>query len=166
MIFTDYYKFEKKAEKAKSRIDCTHSTHSYPLFEDMRCKKEIKPSLKRDGCLIGDLYVYIADVPINFKADAKRKADKAITKNSNISSVYIPDLQKEFGYGDIRESTDAVIFVLSDVDFVDGAIKQGSIIEMFIARGQAKNRQNLYTMVCEGYYDEELQNLREQAKNG
>ena len=54
MILTDYYRFERVAQKAKHRMDCTASTESYPEFENRRTTKVQRETEKRDAIKIGD----------------------------------------------------------------------------------------------------------------
>ena len=58
MILTDYYCFERVAQKSKTRMDCTYSTFRYPEFEEKRATKALKPTEKRDGMNIGALVMY------------------------------------------------------------------------------------------------------------
>lgn len=142
MILTDYYKFEKlPGTKSKHRIDCTASTKSYPEFEGLRNKA-------------GELFVYIGDVPDRFGGNIHRKADKALTKVKNISSIYVPDVTAGLAYGDIRGTQDAVLIV-NNSDY--------SVVEVFIARGYRNNRLNLWQNLFDGVYSEEMQELRTRA---
>ena len=103
MILTDYYKFERTATKSKQRMDCTASTMSYSEFEDKRATRETKETEKRDATLLRSLVVYFGDVPEAFGGSVHRKADKSITiKGKNLSSIYVPDPNTSFGYGDVR----------------------------------------------------------------
>lgn len=164
-IFTDYYKFERLATKSKSRMDCTTSTESYTELEEKRATKSINGTGKRDCTNIGDLVVYYNDVPPQFNGDAHRKADKSISiKGKNLSSIYIPELTSNIGYGDINKTTDAIIFVFTELKVVNGYIEQGAIIEMFIARGQSNNCIALYNLVSDGELEEEMNSLRELCK--
>jgi hypothetical protein len=80
MILTDYYKFVHLPDsKSKMRRDCVVSTQSYNEFENLRNKA-------------GALFIYFGDLPLSFKGDVRRKADKAITKGKNISSIFVPDI--------------------------------------------------------------------------
>lgn len=142
MILTDYYLLKHISEKSVYRYDCTTSTASYPDFEQLRNKK-------------GQFFVYFGDVPEQFNASAQRKADKAITKTKSISSVYVPDIEKRFGYGDVKNTLDALLFVFT-ADYKE--------IEVFVARGKKNNRRQLYTLFVEGELNEEIQALRKQAK--
>ena len=142
MILTDYYKFEKlPGTKSKHRVDCTASTRSYPEFETLRNKT-------------AELFVYIGDVPDRFGGNIRRKADKAITKVKNISSIYVPDATAGLAYGDIRGTQDAVLIVNN---------AKYTVVEVFIARGYRNNRLNLWQNLSDGAYDEEMADLRKRA---
>jgi hypothetical protein len=142
MILTDYYKMAKLPEvKSKLRIDCTASTKSYPEFETMRNKKEA-------------LFFFFGDVPDSFSGNAKRKADKALTKTKSISSIYVPDIQKKYAFGDMVGTLDALLFIFNN-DY--------SEIEIFIARGQKNNVRQLYNLFSDGELNNEIEQLRKQA---
>ena len=66
MILTDYYRFERLASKAKSRMDCTFSTRSYPEFEERAITRALKATEKRDAIEAGDIIIYYNDVPTQF----------------------------------------------------------------------------------------------------
>ena len=55
MILTDYYRFERLASKAKSRMDCTFSTRSYPGFEERAITRALKAIERRDAVEAGAL---------------------------------------------------------------------------------------------------------------
>ncbi len=161
MILTDYYKFERVAIKAKSRLDCTASTMSYPEFEDRKATKPTKATEKRDATNVGDLVIYYNDVPPQFGGNVHRKADKSISiKSKNLSSVYVPDPNTNFAYGDFKGTSDALLFVFHDLKTINGAIQAGAIIEVFIARGKSKDRVPLYNALSDGELEEEMNALR------
>lgn len=163
-ILTDYYCFERVATKSKSRMDCTASTGSYPELEKERAAKPNKATEKRDATNIGDLVIYFGDVPEAFGGNVHRKADKAITiKGKNLSSVYVPDPASNFGFGDVRGTADALLFVFENMEIVNGTISQGAVIEVFIARGKSKDRVPLFNLLCDGELDEEMSELRARA---
>lgn len=163
-ILTDYYCFERVASKSKSRMDCTASTGSYPELEKERATKPNKATEKRDATNVGDLIIYFGDVPEAFGGSAHRKADKAITiKGKNLSSIYVPDPATNFGFGDVRGTADALLFVFEDMEIVNGTISQGAAIEVFIARGKSKDRVPLFNLLCDGELDEEMSELRARA---
>jgi len=142
MILTDYYKMAKLPEvKSKLRIDCTASTKSYPDFEALRNKKE-------------ELFFYFGDVPDSFSGNAKRKADKALTKTKSISSIYVPDIQKKYAFGDMFCTSDALLFTFNN-DY--------SEIEIFVARGQRNNVRQLYNLFSDGELNDEIEQLRKRA---
>lgn len=150
MILTDYYRFEKLSKpKSKLRIDCTASTGGYIPFEILRNKT-------------GDLFMYIGDNTYT-KAGKERKADLALSKTAHISSVYNPDLNLPYWYGDMKGTTDAFLFVHNNAEFINGGIQVGAVIELFVARGQRNNRSQLYNALCDGELDEEMNALRKQV---
>ena len=161
MILTDYYKFERLATKAKSRMDCTASTMTYEEFEEKRATKATKATEHRDATNVGDLVFYYNDVPPQFGGNVHRKADKSITiKSKNLSSVYVPDPNTNFAYGDFKGTSDALLFVFHNLKIIDGVIQAGTIIEVFVARGKSKDRVPLYNALSDGELDEEMDALR------
>lgn len=150
MILTDYYRFEKlPGQKSKLRIDCTASTCSYNPLEALRSKA-------------GDLFLYIGD-NTHTKAGKERRADLALSKITHVSSLYDPDLNLPYWYGDMKGTTDAFLFVHRSTKFVNGGIQAGAVIELFVARGQRNNRSQLYNALCDGELDEEMNALRKRA---
>lgn len=142
-ILTDYYRMQHlPGTKSKSRMDCTLSTKSYPDMETLRNKA-------------GKLFFYFHDVPEHFNANVKRKADKAITKTKNISSVFVPDVNLLFGYGNIKATQDAILFVFN---------RDYTQMDVFIARGQKNNQIALYNLLADGELDEEMEELKKQAQ--
>ena len=165
MILTDLYIFEKLPDcKSKLRIDCTASTNSYNPLEALRATRQLKHTDKRDGCNIGDLFLYIGDNTYT-KAGAERKADLALSRTNHISSIYNPEPTSQYWYGDFHATADALLFIHNDIDFVDGAIQSGAIIEIFVARGQRNNRAQLFNLLMDGELDGEIEQLRKQAVN-
>lgn len=162
-ILTDYYCFEKVALKSKTRLDCTASTMSYPEFEDKRATKPTKGTDKRDATNIGDLIIYLGDVPEQFGGNAQRKTDKSISiKGKNLSSVYVPDITNNYAYGDVKGTADALLFVFDDMQIVDGCIISGAV-EVFVARGKSHDKVGLYNLLCDCELDEEMTELRARA---
>ncbi len=150
MILTDYYRFEKLPnQKSKLRIDCTASTFSYNPLEALRNKE-------------GNLFLYIGD-NTHTNAGKERKADLALSRTTHISSVYNPDLGLPYWYGDMKETTDAFLFVHHNTKFVNGGIQVGAVIELFVARGYRNDRNQLYNALCDGLLDEDMNYLRKQV---
>ena len=164
MVLTDYYRFEKTALKSKLRIDCTASTHSYDPLEERRAVKAMQSTASHDGNKAGDLFVYFTDIPQRFSNHARQKADKALTKTNNISSIYIPDPSTNLGYGDFKGTTDALLFVFSNMRVVDGRVQEGSCLEVFVARGKSHERLPLYHCLIDGELEAEMHFLRDIAE--
>jgi hypothetical protein len=122
-------------------MDCTVSTTHYNEFEALRNKR-------------GELFIYFGNVPDTFKADVKRKADKAITHGKSISSVFVPDVTLPLAYGDVKGTTDCIL-IINNNDY--------SELEIFVARGQKNNRLNLWQMLSGGELDNEISELRGRA---
>ena len=164
MILTDYYRFERLALKSKTRMDCTASTGSYPEFEEKRATQVTRATEKRDATNVGDLVIYYGNVPDGFGGNVHNKADKSLTiKGKNLSSVFVPDPESGFAYGDCRGTTDALLLVLTNLSTIDGVIQAGGIIEVFSARGASNDRVPLYNLLADGGLDDEIEQLRQQA---
>ena len=162
MILTDYYRFERKAKISKSRLDCTASTNSYPLFEEKRCNKSQQPTEKRDAVSDGDLLVYFLDVPRQFKTN---QAEKSFTiKGKNLSSVFVADPESNIAFGDVAGTSDALLFCFNNFEIVNGVVQPGASVEVYVARGKSKDRQRLYFMLKRGELDGEVAALRAAAR--
>lgn len=144
MILTDYYRGEHLPDRAKTRYDITLSTGSYEHFETMLKNKT------------GGLAFYFGDVPDHFKFSSKVRPDKAITKKENISSVFVPDVTLPYAFGDVKNTSDAILLIYSN---------DWQVIEIFIARGQRNNRRNLYHLLCDGEIDQEIETMINRAKS-
>lgn len=145
MILTDYYKFEKLPDqKSKLRVDCTFSSGGYPEFEALRNKE-------------GQLFVYFGDVPDRFTGNIHRKADKAITKVKNISSVFVPDVTKQIAFGDVRGTQDALLMAFSP---------EYTRIDVYVARGQKNNVRQLYNLFSDNELDQEIQRFKKDMDEG
>lgn len=158
-IINDCYTFKKVAPLAKSRLDCVASTKSYPEFEEKRRTKASKQTAKRDANIVGGLVLCYGDVPDSFGKDARRKADKSVSiGNKSLSSVYVPDVTLPYGYGDVSGASDAILFRFNEgFAVVDGRVNMGDSIDVFICRGQSRNVFALYTMLCDGDLDDEME---------
>lgn len=148
MILTDYYKAQKLTD-AESRFDITHSTRSYELFESLLINKR--------KYNVGGLSFNYVPRPATFKGIEGRKTDMAITKgNVNISSLFTPDVQKkQFKYGDMNGTKDALIVIFSSDE---------TVIELFIARGYVNDVMALFEEIKAGYLDAEIEVLRTMSK--
>ena len=164
MILTDYYSFEK-TDGTAGRMDCVASTGSYPDFEEKRTRRLKKHLI--DGteqtAPAGELKIYVGRNP--HLRDAKRDPGIAITlKSRRLSGIFTPDVTLPYGYGDVRGTKDAVLFTVGDLKIEDGRVLPGSRLEIFVARGQSKNREALYNLLSDGDLLDEMNQLREEAE--
>lgn len=164
MILTDYYRFRRVATKSSTRMDCVASTHSYPEFENKRSATGCKETARHDATIVGALVAYYTDTPPTFKGHARRRAGKNINmRGGNVSSIYTPDPKGCYGYGDVKGTSDALIFVFKDLNTVNGVIQSGGEMEVFIARGESKNRVALWNYLLDGGLDDEMNDMRAKA---
>ena len=149
MILTDYYKAQKLTD-AESRYDVDNSTQEYELFESLLINKR--------KYKVGGLSFNYVPRPASFKGIDGRKTEMAITKgNVNISSIHVPDLQKnQIGYGDVNGTNDALIAIFSN---------DHKTIELFIARGYKNDVLALYEEIKAGFLDAEIEAIRSKAKD-
>lgn len=165
MILTDYYRFEKLTDKARTRLDCTACTGSYEPFEEKRATTHTKETATRAETLVGALVVYYGDVPEQYSADAKRKAGKSLSiKGKNLSSVYVPNPALPFAFGDVAHTADAVLVTFDEgFETVSGRLQVGSVMHLYVARGYSKDVLPLYTLLTEGGLDEDMAALQARA---
>lgn len=143
MILTDFYRGEHLPDAAKTRFDVTGSAGSYDPFEQIFRNRK------------GGLSFYFGDVPDRWHFSSKDRPDKCISqKGDNISSVFVPDVTLPFAFGDVSHTSDAILLIFSN---------DWQVIEIFIARCQKNNRRNLYTLLCDGELDHEIEILRNNA---
>ena len=149
MIVTDVYKAQKLTD-AESRYDVDNSTQEYELFESLLINKR--------KYNVGGLSFNYVPRPASFKGIDGRKTEMAITKgNVNISSIHVPDLQKnQIGYGDVNGTNDALIAIFSN---------DHKTIELFIARGYKNDVLALYEEIKAGFLDAEIEAIRSKAKD-
>ena len=149
MIITDYYRMVRLQEYANNktpRFDCIASTGEYPMFQDMAARSKVKR-----------FYCYYNGIPDSFSNRARQKAERAITTTKNISSVFIPNINKPlFGYGDVKGTQDAILFVFS-ADY--------NLMEIFIARGYKPQQKALYASMMRGDLNDEIIRIRQHAIN-
>jgi hypothetical protein len=134
--------------KSQSRYDCVASTGNYRAFETL--KQRANDSKFK---------IHVVNVPTKFKGNSTRdESNHSITLSdgTNLSRVFIPDTNNRLvGYGDVNGSNDALIFVTSE-DYTH--------IEIFIALGMKHKRRNLCIAFMQGYYDGEIEQLRQEIK--
>lgn len=153
MLLTDYYKFEHKPNtQSKTRLDCVASSKSYNPLEASTNSK-------------GVIVAYIGD-NTHTKAGQKGKSDLSMTtaKGKHLSSIYRPEIETNFGWGDVKDTTDALLFVFTDFAISNGQLTDGAAVEIFVARGKRSDRQGLYNLLADGELDGELDALRQKAQ--
>jgi hypothetical protein len=142
MILDSYYPFTKSDGKSKTRYDVEASTKDYDPFESLRNPK-------------GELFLYFCDVPIHFRGEPHRRADKCLTaKGRNVSSIYLRDLENLSGYGDVRGTSDGFIIAFSPDQLS---------FELFISKGRRNHANALYNAFTDGELNSEMEALRLKA---
>ena len=164
MRLVDYYRFEKVETITKTTMRCVASTKSYDTWERQRKMKSIKATKQHGAINEGDLLIRLTRTDY-INARPERKTDLALLMgDAHVTSIYRPDPNSDFGFGDIRNSKDAIITKFCDLSIVNGAIGMDSIIEIFIARGKGgKDGIRLWEMACNGELDDEFDKLRSKA---
>ncbi len=142
-IFSDYYEF-CRVEGKKTRYDAHISTQSHPLLEVLLKNK------------IGGRTIYLVDRPAQWEGSLERRSDKALTKgDQNVSSLLLPDPSLNIGYGDIKGTDDAIIIAHFD---------NWQWFGLYICRGQKNNKLNIYQLVCDNEFVDEMYELVERAE--
>lgn len=142
MILTDYYRFEKSLNnKSGFRIDCTASTQSYPVFENLRDNT-------------GQLFMYLDDAKGLHSSKFKRKPDKILFHTHNISEVFMPDITRSLAFGNVFETTDAILIQCYN-----------NLIEIMVARGQKNNQLQLYHLFVDEAFSKEIEELKKREVN-
>lgn len=166
MTITDFYRFERLAgTKGKTRLTLTASTLSYDKFEEKRATKARKGS-KTDEIVVGQLYASYNTNPDYIKPKrGERKADRALgCKSEHISSLYVLDPEHpEYMWGDIRDTSDGFLAILSNPEVTNGSLEDGATLEVFICRGKADERNTLFNELQDGLLDEEIKQMRAKA---
>ncbi len=146
MTLTDYYKMTERDSKSKMRLECVASTGGYEPFEKIARKARC-----------GRFFGFLGEVPKTFSMDARRKADLIFSNAKNISSIFIPNVEKSphKGYGDTKDTNDALFFQFTE-DF------RG--VEIFVARNVKPFVVPLFPLFVNGKFDKEIEELRMKAK--
>lgn len=153
MILTDYYRFDKlPGQSSKMRMDCTASTQSHGSFEALRNKQ-------------GALFVYVGDNTYT-EAGERGKSDLAINRGVHITSLCTTNPSEPYWYGDFHGTPDVLLMVHRGFDrYQNGRVAEGSIIEIFVARGYRASRLNLFEEFTDGAFNDEMDSLRARAIN-
>ena len=143
-LINDYYRFERlKNQKSKSRLDCTASSNTYTDFDD-------RP------------FIYIC-ANDHIKASRQRKSDLSVTsgRGKHITSIYKPDMERGFAYGDVKGTTDLLLFVTTDFSMAaDGTITDGAAVEVFICRGKKFDRNAVFNLLTDGELNNEIAQIK------
>jgi len=143
MTINSYYKFQRTT--GKSRFDCTESTADYLHFEQF-----LKNAI---GYNTGGLSLHLGVRPASWNSRG-HKADQAVTKNKNISTLFLPDIKKpNVFYGDAKGTSDALIMVLS----IDN-------LEIYIAKGLKNIQSDVCYEFSSGGLDSEIEALKARVK--
>lgn len=165
MILTDYYRFERVCTISKTRLDCVASSKSYPVFEEKRSSRNTAASNKTCAVVVGGLTAgYLR--PEYVKAAGARKPEFALRMGSgkgHITSIFKPSPKTSAGYGNVKNTADALLFVFSGFEVVNGAPSVGGVMEIFVARGMANDELAIFWAFLDGELDEELEALRGKA---
>jgi len=148
MFLTDYYKGQKLTYSLY-RYDIVASTGEYDYFENLLINKR--------GFNIGGQSFNLVGRPERWKGT---KTDLAITKNNhNITSVKMPNLESNYGYGDINGTRDGCIIVFNP-DYRSAGIHT---VEIFIARGCKNFMITAWSDIVNGDLMYEFDALRQKA---
>lgn len=150
MIIIDAYIAEHISERSKSRFDITAGTYTNEAFEQPITNKE------------GEQFFYLCN---DTHSKGKSKADYAITHGSyHMTGVYV-SVGERFGYGNIKGTSDALIFDLKDCSFIDGHITANSKVIIYIARGCARDANEICRRANWGEYDGEFKTILSKLKS-
>jgi len=144
-LINDYYRYEREQnQKSKGRLNCTASTKSYPDFETKS-------------------FVYIGENS-HTKAGIKRKSDLAMTSGAgkHVTSIYKPNMESGFAFGDVKGTTDLLLFVTTNFSMsADGTIADGAIVEVYICRGKKFDKNAVYCLLTDGELNNEIADIKE-----
>lgn len=138
-----YYRFKKTT--GKSRYDCVASTADYLHFEQV-----LKNAI---GYNKGGLSLHFGKRPTTWNSRG-HKADQAITKNKNISTMYLSDIKKPtVFYGDAKDTSDTLIIIVID-----------DTLEVFIAKGLKNIQSDVCYEFSSGGLNNEIEALKASVK--
>lgn len=143
MTLNSFYKFQRTT--GKTRFDCIESTGDYLHFEQF-----LKNAI---GYNKGGLSLHLGARPATWNSRG-HKADQAITKNQNISTLYLPDIKKPtVFYGDAKDTSDALIMVVS-----------ADTLEVFVAKGLKNIQSDVCYEFSSGGLNSEIEALKARVK--
>ncbi len=132
------------------RFEKLGTTRSKTRLDLVACNAIYEP-LQRQG----KAWVYLISVPEHIEGNQKRKSEICLTGGDGkyVSGVFIPDIQRSgIGYGDIKGTTDAALFVIGE-----------NSLEILIAKGKKNTAFALYQLLADGELDSEIEVLRKQS---
>ncbi len=132
------------------RFERLDKSRSKTRFDLVACNEIYEP-LQRQG----KPWVYLISVPEHIEGNQKRKSEICLTGGDGkyVSGVFIPDIQRSgIGYGDIKGTTDAALFVIRE-----------NRLEILIAKGKKNTAFALYQLLVDGELDSEIEALRKGA---
>ena len=140
-LLDTYYRFERLSNsRSKSRLDLVTCTQTYePLQKQSKA------------------WVYLIKVPQHIRGNRERKSKLCLVGSDGnyISGVFIPEITKpEIGYGDIKGTTDAALFLLGE-----------NSLEILIAKGKKNTAFALYQLLADGELDREIKILKQIIKS-
>ena len=134
------------------RFEKLGTTRSKTRLDLVACNAIYEP-LQRQG----KAWVYLISVPEHIEGNQKRKSELCLTGGDGkyVSGVFIPDIQRPgLGYGDIKGTTDAALFVISE-----------NSLEILIAKGKKNTAFALYQLLADGELDREINILKQSIKS-
>jgi len=140
-LLDTYYGFERLSNsRSKSRLDLVTLTQTYELLPNPN-----------------KAWIYLIKVPEHIRGNQARKSELCLTGSDGkyISGVFIPEITKpEIGYGDIKGTTDAALFLLGE-----------NSLEVLIAKGKKNTAFALYQLLADGELDREIDILKQSIKS-
>ena len=127
-------------------------TRSKTRLDLVTCNEIYEPLQKQ-----GKAWIYFIRVPQHIEGHQKRKSEMCVTGRDGkyLSGVFIPDIRlPEFGYGDIKGTTDAALFLIG-----------ANSLELLIAKGKKNTAFALYQLLADGELDSEIKGLRKDARH-
>ena len=162
MSLTDYYMFRRLAgTKAKTKFACIGSTKSYEPLEALRAGKKFR-SATMDAIEIGDLFVYISKGSESVKEKSPdRVPDWSMSKTRSITGLFRPDPSKPFGFGDMVDTRDLFLLLFHKWITIGDILVDGATVEVFVMRGGLNEREAIFSMLCDGLFDDDIAMLRQ-----
>ncbi|MBQ8096079.1 MAG: hypothetical protein IJ243_03210 [Prevotella sp.] len=159
---TDYYMFRRLAgTKAKTKFACIGSTKSYEPLEALRAGKKFR-SATMDAIEIGDLFVYISKgSEIVKEKSPDRVPDWSMSKTRSITGLFRPDPSKPFGFGDMVDTRDLFLLLFHKWITIGDIFVDGATVEVFVMRGGLNEREAIFSMLCDGLFDDDIAMLRQ-----